>query len=66
MNAPNWVFEPAINKKVIAEYLGMRPDLFSRKLNGKPLARSKVSQSFTENELSEIEEYRKLLIEKLR
>lgn len=65
MNAPNWVFEPAINKKVIAEYLGMRPDLFSRKLNGKPLPRSKINQSFTDDEIAGMEEFRKVLLEKL-
>lgn len=66
MNAPNWILDPAINKKVIAEHLGIRPDLFSRKLNGKPLARSKVYQSFTEDELLRIEEFRKILIDKLK
>lgn len=65
MNAPDWLKETAFNHKDLAVFLGLRQDLFSRKLNGKPLARSKKPMSFTDEELQKIEEYRKILIGKL-
>jgi len=65
MNAPDWLKETAFNHKDLAIFLGIRQDVFSRKLNGKPLARSKKPLCFTQEELEKIEEYRKILIQKL-